>query len=56
MVTGDSGALGEVAQNHVDLEQDPDQESVTILLQSEEGRTAMAAAQSGTPATPILVH
>ena len=55
-MTGDSGALGEVAQNHVDLEEDPNQESVTILLQSSEEKTVMAAALSWNSATPILVH
>ena len=56
MVTGDSGAPGKVARNHVDLEQDPDQETVTILLQSSEEETAFIAAQSGSPATSIRVH
>ena len=58
MVIGGSGATGGVALNHVDLEQDPDQEPVMILLQSMEGETVMtqAPALSQNPATPILAQ
>ena len=55
MDIGGSGETGGVAQNHADLEQDPDQEPVIILRLSMEAEAVMtqALAPSQNPATPI---
>ena len=41
MVTGALGVIGEVAPNHVDLEQEQDLGAATIPQQGMEGNTAM---------------
>ena len=56
MVTGARGVPGEVAPNHVDLEQKQDLGAATIPLQRMEGETALEQAASQTFATQELVR
>ena len=55
MVTGALGVLGEVAPNHVDLEQEQDLGAATILQQGMGGDTAVDQAACQKLATQELV-
>jgi len=56
MVTGALGVLGEVAPNHVDLEQKQGLGAATILLQGMGGDIALDQAAPQDLATQDLVH